>query len=81
MTLYAHALNPIFPERVLNKFFQASFSITLADDDVSPGDIRAEVTGTDSTHKVHFNWAGRSGQGYFTASETGLHKVRKNIAF
>ncbi|XP_052216529.1 filamin-B-like isoform X2 [Dreissena polymorpha] len=54
---------------------EASFSITLADDDVSPGDIRAEVTGADSTHKVHFNWAGRSGQGYFTASETGLHKL------
>ena len=43
---------------------------------MSAGDIRAEVTGTDSTHNVHFNWTGRSGTGYFTPSETGLHKVR-----
>ena len=55
--------------------FQASFTINLEDDDVSAGDIRAEVIGPDSHHNVHFNWVGRRGEGYFTPTETGLHKV------
>ena len=55
--------------------FQASFAISLEDDDVSPGDIRAEILGPDSVHNVHFNWVGRTGHGYFTPNETGLHRV------
>ena len=54
---------------------QATFTIHLEDDDVSAGDIRAEVKGPDSAHNVHFNWVDRRGEGYFTPSETGLHKV------
>ncbi|KAL4220761.1 hypothetical protein ACF0H5_021155 [Mactra antiquata] len=54
---------------------EASFSISLEDDDVSAGDIRAEIIGPDSTHNVHFNWVGRTGQGYFTPTETGLHRL------
>ena len=56
--------------------FQASFSIHLEDEDVSAGDIRAEVIGPDSRHSVHFNWVGRTGEGYFTPTETGAHKVQ-----
>lgn len=58
--------------------FQASFAISLEDDDVSAGDIRAEIIGPDSTHNVHFNWVGRTGHGYFTPTETGLHRVSEN---
>jgi hypothetical protein len=61
---------------ILSFFFQASFAISLEDDDVSPGDIRAEIIGPDSVHNVHFNWVGRTGHGYFTPTETGLHRVK-----
>lgn len=54
---------------------EAYFTINLEDDDVSAGDIRAEVTGPESKHTVHFNWEERSGTGYFTPTETGLHRL------
>ncbi|XP_052782579.1 filamin-B-like isoform X2 [Mya arenaria] len=54
---------------------EGSFSISLEDDDVSPGDIRADVVGPDSMANVNFNWTGRTGHGFFTPSETGLHKL------
>ena len=69
MRLYCTCILIIFYQ------FQASFTINLEDDDVSAGDIRAEVIGPDSHHNVHFNWVGRKGEGYFTPTETGLHKV------
>ena len=73
-------INPQWHKRVTHQIvivhvFQASFSIHIEDDDVSAGDIRAEVEGPDSRHTVHFNWVARTGEGYFTPTETGLHKV------
>ncbi|XP_060571832.1 filamin-A-like isoform X3 [Ruditapes philippinarum] len=71
------AKNISFSFPPLNAFYgaTASFAISLEDDDVSPGDIRAEIIGPDSVHNVHFNWVGRTGHGYFTPTETGLHRL------
>ncbi|XP_052782580.1 filamin-A-like isoform X3 [Mya arenaria] len=69
--------NILFSFPPMNAFYKCtgSFSISLEDDDVSPGDIRADVVGPDSMANVNFNWTGRTGHGFFTPSETGLHKL------
>ncbi|KAL3847646.1 hypothetical protein ACJMK2_018548, partial [Sinanodonta woodiana] len=53
---------------------ETHFSVRL-DDDASPGDVRAEVKGPDSTILVYFNWSGKVAQGSFVPTETGHHQL------
>ncbi|KAK3589648.1 hypothetical protein CHS0354_015146 [Potamilus streckersoni] len=53
---------------------ETHFSIRL-DDDASPGDVHAEVKGSDSTIPVYFNWSGKVAQGSFVPTETGHHQL------